>query len=254
MAVDFSDLITAVIGGIIGALAGGVPAYLIARSQAKEFLERDAASKTREEKARGLTASVKVLQISNSIFALRKHVEACLLRTEGESEAMEPWQRLIPMVGHTDERSIRFNDDEIVLIARTKQSQLMQDMLLLANRHAASLEAWRVYCERRDQLNERLPKPTHFEGDRGSATITEKELMELMPYTIPLNNLTLSLRVGLAEDAALAIKVMTELSPALADYFKAAQFVPMVPPTDEEFRKEVEKHAKTIGTRGKPPL
>lgn len=237
-AIDVSDLVTAITGGIIGALAAGIPSYLIAKRQSRELLQRDADARTREEKALALTTTVKFIQIVNSLAGLQQHVESCFAATEGEK--MEPWQRLIPMVGHSDEAKIRFNDNEITLLARANQSQLMQDLILLASKNSSVIISWQDYCKRREALAERAPTPTSFEGECGAVLLTEEQVNELKIFTIPLNNLALSFRKYLAEDIELAERIAKSLPAAYSAYFDVENFVTLDFPIDGDLPQERE--------------
>lgn len=244
-AIDVSDLVTAIIGGVIGALAAGVPSFLIARMQARELLRRDAEAKTREERALALTTAIKFIQITNySLLGLRNHVEACFVATEREK--MEPWQRLIPMVGHSDEAAIRFNDSEITLLARARHAGLMQDLLLLANRHSSSIVAWQDYCRRREDIADRAPKPTSFEGKRGSVVLTAEQVSTLKIYTIPLNNLALAMRAHLNEYVQFAQEIAAALPEAYSNYFKIENVIELAFPSDAELAEQARTEAERM--------
>lgn len=101
---EWWDLVPAVVGGIIGALAGGIPAWLLAKRQSDETLRRDQEQRTQNHKALAFSAAVKLLHIINSTISLSNHVMSCMsLRDHPERARMEPWQVLVPMIGHTDE-------------------------------------------------------------------------------------------------------------------------------------------------------
>jgi len=246
-AIDVSDLVTAIIGGLIGALAAGVPSYMIARMQARELLRRDSDARTREERALAITTAIKFIQIVNSLVGLRNHVEACFVVSEGEK--MEAWQRLIPMVGHSDEANLRFNDSEITLLARARQSDLMQDLLLLANKHSSAIVAWQDYCRRREEVAERAPKPTSFEGERGSTRLTAEQVNALKVYTIPLDNLALGLRAHLDEYVEFARKIAVALPEAYSSYFGIENVIDLSFPSDAELDDQVKIEADRISRR-----
>src|SRR5688500_16966465 len=69
--IPWSELVPAIVGGSIGALAGGIPAYFIARLGAREVLARDAAARLDQEKAAAFRAHVRIAQLVNGIFSLQ---------------------------------------------------------------------------------------------------------------------------------------------------------------------------------------
>ena len=154
--VEYWDLVPAVVGGVIGALAGGIPAWLLAKRQSDETLRRDREQRVENQKALAFSVAVKLLNIINSTISLSNHVKSCLaLRDNPNRVHMEPWQVLVPMIGHTDEGSIRFAAEEMGVFAAANEYDLMQDMMLLAVRHSSTLATFQEYCVMR---NEFLPR------------------------------------------------------------------------------------------------
>lgn len=229
------DIVPAVVGGIIGALAGGIPAWLLARHQSNETLARDNNQRIDNQKARAFSTCVKLLQIINSTISLDNHVKACLaLRDLPDHEHMEPWQVLIPMVGFSDEGTIRFEAEEMAVFLAANEPDFMQDMLLLANRHSASLSAFLTYCQMRNDFRNVGPTPMAFEGELGSSLLTQEDINRLKPYTIPMNNVAISLSNGLDEDVELARKVAEQFGPITKKYFNVEKFASLGFPTDLE--------------------
>ena len=122
--VAYWDLVPAAVGGIIGALAGGIPAWLLAKRQSDETLRRDTEQRTENQKALAFAAAIKLIQIINSIVSLRNHVRSCFALLDDPAHAhMEPWQVLVPMIGHTDEGSIRFTAEEMGVLAAVSTAE-----------------------------------------------------------------------------------------------------------------------------------
>ena len=232
---EYLDLIPAAVGGVIGALAGGIPAWWLARRQSNETLRRDKDQRRDREKALAFGTSVKLLTIINSTISLSNYVKSCMaLRTVPNHEHMEPWQVLIPMIGHTDEGSIRFTAEEMAVFAAAGEYDFMQDMLLLSLRHASSLETFGQYCDMRNEFRSVGPIPDSFQGEIGSTILTREQADSYKPYTIPLNNVALGLDFGLNQDIILAKKVTEKFGPITEKYFEVDKFVTLSFPSDEE--------------------
>jgi hypothetical protein len=229
------DLVPAIVGGVIGALAGGVPAWLLAKRESDESLRRNAAHRLDSQKALAFSTTVKLLHIINSTISLSNHVKSCMaLRDDPTRVHMEPWQVLIPMIGHTDEGAIRFTAEEMAVFAAAGEYDFMQDTMLLAVRHASSLATFQEYCIMRNEFRSIGPKPEAFEGQIGSAALTLEEINSFKPYTIPLNNVALGLDSGLDEDVRLSRIVAAKFGPVTKNYFKVEQFASLTFPTDSE--------------------
>jgi hypothetical protein len=64
------ELISAVIGGVIGALTGGIPSWALAKRQSNETLRRDREQRVEVQKALAFSTAVKLLHIINSTISL----------------------------------------------------------------------------------------------------------------------------------------------------------------------------------------
>lgn len=234
--VEYWDLVPAIVGGVIGALAGGIPAWLLAKRQSDETLRRDREQRIESQKALAFAVVVKLLHIINSTVSLNNHVKSCLaVRNAPDHAHMEPWQVLVPMIGHTDdEGSIRFTAEEMAVFAAANEYDLMQDMMLLAVRQSSSLSTFKEYCVMRNEFRAIGPKPAEYTGQIGGGWITQEEADSFKPYTIPMNNVVVGLDAGLDEDGRLARTVAERFGPATAKMFKVERFAELTFPTDDE--------------------
>lgn len=229
-------MISAIVGGLIGALAGGIPAWALAKRQSNETLRRDREQRVENKKALAFSVVVKLLHIINSTISLSNHVKSCLaLRNDPAHSKMEPWQVLIPMIGHADdEGSIRFSAEEMAVFSSFNEYDFMQDMMLLAMRHSSSLATFKEYCVMRNDFRVRGPKPKDFNGQIGGGWLTPEEVDSYKPYTIPMNNVVLALDAGLEEDVRLARSVAQRFGPVTAKHFGVAKFANLTFPSDKE--------------------
>lgn len=226
---------SAIIGGVIGALAGGIPAWLLARKASKETLERDREQRVAREKALAFSVSVKLVVIVNSVLSLRGHVKGCLsLLDTPEHKHMVPWQVLIPMVGHTDEGDTRFTAEEMAIFMAADEMEYLRDIMLLAQRHAAAIASFREYRVARDGLRPMLPAPEGFDGQMGTMLLSQQQVNALAPYTIPLDNVARDLAESLEEDLELARRVANDFGPILKRYFNEPKMPALSFPTDEK--------------------
>jgi hypothetical protein len=232
---EYWDLVPAIVGGIIGALAGGLPAWLLAKRQSDETLKRDREARVDTQKSLAFSSGVKLLHIINSTIGLSNHVESCLaIKSDPARKHMESWQVLIPMVGHTDEGSIRFTSEEMGVLASAGEYDFMQDMMLLALRHASAISAFQSYCQMRNDFRSIGPKPQDFDGQIGGGYLNPEEINSYKPYTIPLNSLADGLSERLREDIKLARNVSERFGEATKKHFKVEKFMDLTFPSDDE--------------------
>ena len=216
-------------------MAGGIPAWLLAKRQSDEALRRDREQRIDNQKALAFSVVVKLLHIINSTVSLNNHVKSCLaLRDDPDRAHMEPWQVLVPMIGHTDEGSIRFTANEMGVFAAAGEYDLLQDMMLLAVRHSSSLATFQEYCAMKNEFRAIGPKPTDFNGQIGGGWLTPEEFDSFKPYTIPMNNVVVGLDAGLDEDERLARSISKRFGPTTTRIFNVERFADLAFPSDEE--------------------
>lgn len=156
------------------------------------------------------------------------------LRQQPGSENMQPWQVLIPQIGHTDEAEIRFSPEEMAIFAKAQEHDYMLDLMLLALRNATSLETFRQYCMMRKEFQAIGPKPVSFNGQIGSAWLTTEQVEGLKQYTIPLNNVADGLEAGLEKDVNLVRTVTERFDAITSRYFGVEKFMAFSLPSDDE--------------------
>ena len=238
---QYWDLVPAIIGGVIGALAGGIPAWLLAKRQSDETLRRDQEQRRETEKSLAFRVSVKLLTIINNTISLRNHVQRCVaLIAQPGNAHMELWQVIVPMVGFTDEGTERFDAEEMAVFAAADEHEFMMDAILVAQRHASSLASFLAYCQQRQALLAIAPRPQNFVGQMGTAMLTQEQVDDLKSYTLPLNSIAAGLVTGLEEDMRIARSVATNFGPITKKYFNVSKFVSLSFPSDEELAKMVE--------------
>ena len=229
------NLMSAIIGGILGALAGGVPAFTIAKRQSEESIKREREQRQEREKALAFAALVTLITITNSTVSLYRHVLGHLrLLNEPRYKLSQPWQVLRPMVGFSDEGEQRLSAEQLAVFVAAGRHDYAMDAMLLAQRHAATLSSFQEYCELRERLTPQLPAPESYAGDVGASYLTPDQVMQLMPIIIPLNNLAAQLGAHLEADLTLGRKVSEGFGPITRAYFKDDKFPMLGFPTDEE--------------------
>ncbi|RJT22837.1 hypothetical protein D5I55_13640 [Chakrabartia godavariana] len=150
---------------------------------------------------------------------------------------MEEWQLLLPMVGFTDEHNVRFSGEETAVFYAAGETDFLMDLLLLAQRNAATTTSFIHYCQQRAALVDILPKPTRFVGERGEAMLTEQQVLETLPHTIPVNMIAREIAANLEEDLSLCRKVASQFGPIVQAYFNDDKFVSLGFPDDDKLEE-----------------
>jgi hypothetical protein len=228
-------VVPAIIGGVIGALAGGIPPWLIAKRQSDAALKRDREQRTALERAIVFRVHFKLSTIANSVVHdwLYFQTQNKAL-TDPCTAHMEPWQVLQPLVGSTDEGDIRFEAEEMAIFMAAGHRDFMSDLMLLAQRHGTGVAVMQYYIRLREELKAVAPHPEELDGMLGKGMISQEDLLKLVPYTAPLNSLALQMQAAADENLQLARKVSLGIGPIVKEYFGDPKAGGMSFPSDEE--------------------
>ena len=234
-ALMYWDLVPAIVGGVIGALAGGLPAWALAKRQSDETLRRDQQERVQVEKALAFSSFVKLIQIANSIINNGNHIKSklTLLRDE-ENRGLEPFQILTPLVGFHENEYVQFHADELRIFAKYGELELIQNLLLLSERHSTMIAVIQKYSVDRARIQEKLPTPSSFDGDVGSLYVTEEQMNQIKVLTMPLNGIALGLSRNIDYDVNLLRKIVRDFNRATSRMFAVKDFALFEVPNDEE--------------------
>lgn len=145
---DWWDMVPAVVGALVGALAAGVPAYLIANKQSKETLKRDAEERLRRDKLAANQVFSKLSQITNEILDLRLQIETMLKREIAPGDSFPNQRRISVIVGHGEDL-INFDSDELSIFVSKADGDLLNDLELLRRRRNALMVQLAEYRQRK---------------------------------------------------------------------------------------------------------
>ena len=232
--VPWSELIPAIVGGTIGALAGGIPAYFLALRSSKEVLERDQHARVQQERADAFRAHVRVGELVNGILSLQMQIEEMVQASAGMPHGeVFLWVGVRPIAGLADEGLIAVQASEAALFVAAGAEDYVNDLLLLPKRYKAVVSALLEYRRLRDGLTREMPVSA-FEGDIGSTYLTKDQLDALMPRMIELNSIIAKVRSHLAKDRETALRLARDFAPIMKRYFKVEKFPGFTLEQDDE--------------------
>ena len=184
------DLAASVAGGIIGALAGGVPAYLLATKAARESADKDRRTQVDGELALVHSTFVKLLEIVNGTYTICSQVNDMLYQSHAKGARDKPlWQRVIPLVGFDDSAPIRFDSKEIALFMRGSDAhvEFANELMLLDKRYSTLRASIKDYSVRREALADKLTIIDAVD-EFGTTTLEKKEFGKLLPLMMSLDS------------------------------------------------------------------
>ncbi|WP_066817293.1 hypothetical protein [Sphingomonas mali] len=212
------ELVPAALGAVLGAAGAAIPAFILARRSAKDTLARDTAARTAEERATAFRGMVKLVQILNGAATLHHQVEETIGSAEARGlKKAALWQKLLPMTGFSDAPT-KFESGEIALVFATGDVGLGNEMMLLAERLAASEGSLKDYSSRRRDLGDQLG--AQMDGSIGTTILTGEQMAKYTPRAVELESAAQQLREHLARNDEMAKGLLPRYRDAMRGYFK----------------------------------
>ena len=246
------DLVPAIAGGVIGALAGGIPAFLVSRHQMNETLRRDREERLERDKVLAFSTNVKMMEIINELLGLYQHVTDCM-ESMPSHKTMEAWQLLIPMIGYSEESPPQISIDELAFFARNQGGKLGLDLIELSKSHGAVSKAFHEYMQLRKEFNAIAPKIIDFNSGIAGSTLTPTEALQLKRYTVPMNNAATAIAANLQRYVDRARALMPQLHDHLSKHFKNENYMSIEVPSNEELAdRRAQERASDGGNQAAP--
>ncbi|MGP1352551.1 MAG: hypothetical protein ACTS1Z_04450 [Parasphingopyxis sp.] len=168
--INWWDLVPAAIGAIVGAFAGGVPAYLIAKRQSNETLKRDAEERLRHDKINANRVFSKLLQMSNELLDLRRMIEDMLERPV-DPEDRFPNQRRVSVIVGTEITPVEFDAAELQIFVSERHVELINEIDLLRRRRNALFVQLNEFRERKIAHSQLIATSQELVVDDSGSTV-----------------------------------------------------------------------------------
>ncbi len=207
------NLASGIIGGILGALAGGIPAYFIAERGSKIAAERDKEVQLDRNAATLQSAFVKLLEIHDCLKTLRLNIDEMIADTAQRYEEGTPlWQRVTPMIGIPAAEWTRFDSAEIALFMGNENEDVFASLLIHAQRNFAALMALvTLYGERRTELMAMLPLQPEGNG-RFHARVNQTEVPSVAHRAAELEKMMIDINEAVRADEAAAADLCAQFN------------------------------------------
>ena len=151
---DWWELVPAVLGGIIGALAGGLPALWLAKRASREADTLSRVSRDQEDLAKAFRLFAVLSSIVNSFFSTRMQIDEMLAQPAKPADRTPYQRRIQGLVGFSGEQTLDFNADDLALLVAAKASNYLMQLTLISRRHSALMATLSSYAEFRDRYTQ----------------------------------------------------------------------------------------------------
>ncbi|KPL68301.1 hypothetical protein SZ64_09325 [Erythrobacter sp. SG61-1L] len=167
----------AVVGAVIGALAGGGVTWSLQHFQGK-------ADKAERDKGLARSLIFKLMRISTDLDGFRKHVAECEERAT-ETKLAVGWQSLRAIANGPDK--VAFTSDEMGYLLGLGDFSLFNRVLSLDAIHASSVDIFSLYANRRLELTNMLP--AQMNGMVGEVALNDNAYAVVAPRMAELDDL-----------------------------------------------------------------
>jgi hypothetical protein len=156
-AINWWDLVPAVVGGILGALAGGIPAYFLSKSASREISARDKVARESIERLAMLRLYLALSQVGNDVLSARQQIDEMAMRPVSEDDKFPSQRRLSAFSGMQSVVANPFLDLDLSPLASQNGIELINQLDLLGRCYIAQvaiLNDFRIHKERLFELYE----------------------------------------------------------------------------------------------------
>ena len=186
----------AIVGAVVGAVAGGAIAYLLQRLSLGEARKLREAAQLATNKALGHALLLKMVQIFSNLVHFHAHMEESWRAEIAQDPAAEPWQVVKPIINLPD--WVRFTVEEKSLLLSFKDDDLFNSMVSMDAIHNDLVNLFAAYEEKRTALVSLLP--SQMEGAVGTVEISREQWPVIRPRMIEVNLLGNDIRARSKQD------------------------------------------------------
>jgi hypothetical protein len=176
---------------IIGAVVGGLIAYIIQITALREGRKQRNEDRTQVQQAQAHSLLFKMVRIYSDFYGIHQHVEDCFATAAKRGLKGEPWQFLLPLANLPD--PIHFSAEEMGMLLALKNNDVFNFVVSMDIVHNSIIDAFKVLNIERRALTERLPAG-EVEGTTVSGILDKDRMLSLRPRMIEVNSLIESIR------------------------------------------------------------
>lgn len=185
---DWWQLVPAVVGGVIGALAGGIPAWLLARRSSKESLSRDREIRKEAQLAAAFRIFTKLSMMVNDLASTLMQIEEMLKRPVDPYDE-SPTQRRVSAFAGASSEAERFSADELAILVAANETDYLTELDLFGRRYQAFLRTLGTYGQLKSKLHDLLSQSEDLQfgpGDtlRSRTTMKNAQILRMQSRTL----------------------------------------------------------------------
>jgi hypothetical protein len=227
-----SEFWAAIAGAIVGAVTGGLIAYLVQVKALREGRNQRAEDRKLIQQAQGRALLLKMGSIVSSYHGIQRHFEESFERAQQAGFVGEPWQFVLPSANTPD--AVHFSTDELGMLLSLRNNEVFNSVVGMDAIHNSLVDVFKLFNAERRGLTERLPPATDGQGSILGGHISPEAFAALRPRMIEVNTLVEQLRTGAKNDFTEATKVIASLVQLLHDKLGLSYKVSILDPQSHD--------------------
>lgn len=216
------DLVPAVVGGVIGALAGGIPAYLIAKSQAERERDRHIEVARDADHVHVFRVYKKLSDIANCAVSTLLQIDEMMKRPTFPGDESPVQRKISAFSNFSLSDAPLFEADELSVFLRVNDMDYMTSVDLLGRRHRSFIEGMMAFAERKKLLHELMGQSDQIkfgEDDVIYTNATGPTAIKLRLEARTIETLIVPLITQLEENAKMAVLLASKYGSTFKAYF-----------------------------------
>lgn len=199
---------------ILGAVVGGLIAYMIQVTALREGRKQRDDDHKRLQQSLGNALLIKMIRIHSNLHGIHQHIEGCFAEAARKKIKGEPWQFVLPLANPPD--PVHFGSEEMGMLLGLKNDNVLNLILPMDVIHNSLIEVVKALNVKREALTERL-KANEADGDLLSGNLDNDQIMALRPRMIVVNSLIKGIRDSAKKDLEESDKALNGLWKMLRD-------------------------------------
>lgn len=219
---DWWDLVPAIVGGVIGALAGGIPAWLLARRASKETAEREQISREEQQIALLFRLHAKLGIILNDLSSTLLQIREMLDRPLPSGHPAPNQGKISAFAGKHSDPDVTFKPDELSVLLAYDEADFLTDLDLLGRRYAAILSSLETYSQLKSELHSFLGNQENVSfGDdyTFSTPLKGASASNALTKMATLESLITTLIARIEGDLGTTVELVERWTPTLKPHF-----------------------------------
>lgn len=198
----------ALLGALVGAIAGGVVTWLIQLDSRRRDETLRKAVQLEGRQARAQAVLYKLIAIASHYATFTRHIEDAFEAAAAEKLEAEPWTFVLATAGDPD--PIHFTDEEMTLLVTLKMDRVFNSLLTLGEAHNQMIILFGLYARKREELLRSLPNPVFHAEPAAHAMLPPEQVAAARPLMIEANGLIKAMREFAARDAKESLEIFDE--------------------------------------------